>query len=490
VILGGALAQKAAEKLGIKAITLQMGMESMNRTLNEIKSIKETIDFESRSQRFLSLLMDNVLEGIISLDSENKINSINEIAEKILGIKEKLLIGQEIKKVFNYFNIPKTIALYRDVNNVLNVNGNELIVRRVPIVDDEKYIGTIITMHETKNIQNLENVIRQQKYERIKVAKYSFENLIGESKAIKHAINLARDYAKTEFNILIIGETGTGKELFAQSLHDESSRKDKPFITVNCAAIPPTLLESELFGYVEGAFTGASKKGKMGLFQLAHEGTIFLDEISEMNFQSQGALLRVIQEKYMTRLGSNDIIPIDVRIIAATNKNLKKLVEENKFRNDLYYRLNVLNLALPSIKDRKRDIILFLEFFLKTESDISNNILNFTKDAQKFLEEYSWPGNVREIRNIAQRILATAQDPLITKEFLEGIMHVHFVSNLENIEELTENEEKHLSVRERIQKEEIKEALVKFKGNTKETAYFLKISKTTLWRRMKKFNIN
>lgn len=488
VILGGALAYNVAKDLNIKCITLQMGMESMNRTLSEIKLIKETIDFESRSQQFLSLLMDNILEGIISINSDGKIKSVNSVIEKIFGLSSKLLIEQDIEKIFNYSD--NCISINNLINNeskIIVINGYELIIRKLPLIDNNNNLGTIITLHETKNIHNMENVIRQKKYFRNKEARYTFEDIIGESSTIRDSISLGRDYAKTDFNVLITGETGSGKELFAQSLHNESHRKNKPFIAINCAAIPKNLLESELFGYVEGAFTGAAKKGKLGLFEIAHEGTVFLDEISEMNFESQGALLRFIQEKYMTRLGSNEMIPIDVRIIAATNKNLKKMVNENRFRNDLYYRLNVLNLTLPSIRERKSDIIIFLKYFLANESKISGNIISFSDEAKIFIEEYSWPGNVREIRNIAQRILATANSAIVTKEFLEKIIDFKITDTHSlNYEILEKN---NFTTKEKNQKSEIEFALTKFKGNTAEVSVFLKISKATLWRRMKKYHI-
>jgi transcriptional regulator with PAS, ATPase and Fis domain len=332
----------------------------------------------------------------------------------------------------------------------------------------------------------MESVIRNQIYAKKHIAHYNFKDIIGSSKAIIDTISIAKNYAKTESSILICGETGTGKELFAQSIHNESSRKNDAFVAINCGALPDNLLESELFGYVEGAFTGANKKGKAGVFEIAHGGTIFLDEISEMDYKNQASLLRVIQEKYVVRLGSHDIIPVDVRIIAATNRNLKKLVEENKFRADLYYRLNVLNLILPPLRVRKGDILTLMKLFLNTGQPIFKDKYVAHEEAVQFLNNYSWPGNVRELINITERIIATSTSPVITKEFLQSIIDPEHMSISEDTISLNDT----YSIKEQIQIDEIIEALKNSNGNLTKAATLLGINRSTLWRRMNKYKLN
>lgn len=276
---------------------------------------------------------------------------------------------------------------------------------------------------------------------------------------------------------MLVGETGTGKEIFAQSIHNNSKRCNGPWVVVNCAALPENILESELFGYVGGAFTGANKDGKPGLFEVAHGGTIFLDEIAEMDYVNQGRLLRVLQEKTVVRLGSYKVLPIDVRVIAATNKDLDLLIRENKFRIDLYYRLNVLCLNIMPLRERKEDIKLFIGKFLREFYNISGRTLRLTNDTIKFLEEYNWPGNIRELKNLVQRITVTAKVDTITCEMIKEILH-----SKETIPVL--------STRENRQVKEIREALKEAKGNCTAAARILGIHRMTLHRRIKKLNID
>lgn len=492
VILGGALTCRVVEKMGFKSTTLQLGPESVYRTLKEIKNIEEALELEASRQGFVSKLMDNIVEGVISLDQEQNIVSINSIAEGIIGLRKDNIIGKKIKDALSFIDFIDSIDSFDLEDNISNgiasINGENIMFNKLPIIANEKSYGAIITLHETNKIQKMENVIRSQMYAKTHVAHYTFEDIIGRSKEITDGISIAKGYGKTNFNILISGETGTGKELFAQSIHNESNRKNGAFVAINCAALPNTLLESELFGYVEGAFTGASKKGKAGVFEIAHGGTIFLDEISEMDYKNQGSLLRVIQEKYVVRLGSHEIIPVDVRIIAATNKNLKKLVEENKFRADLYYRLNVLNLILPPLRARKDDIIMFIKMFLGSTPSRFKDKFVFHEDATRLLNSHPWPGNVRELRNIAERIIATATSPIITKEFLQKIIEPLFIPVSEM--QVISQEEKIYSYKEQMQIDEILNVLDKTNGNIAKASELLNINRSTLWRRMKKYNLS
>jgi transcriptional regulator with PAS, ATPase and Fis domain len=296
---------------------------------------------------------------------------------------------------------------------------------RVPIKIEEQVIGAVATFQDITKIQELEGQIRKKIHHKGLIAKYFFSDIIGKSQSIRETLYDAEKFSKVDSNILIIGETGTGKELVAQSIHNSSNRSIGPFVAVNCAALPPSLLESELFGYVEGAFTGAAKGGKAGLFELAHKGTIFLDEVSEISLDLQGRMLRVLQEREIMRLGDDRIIPVDVRIISATNRNLRKMVAEGKFRQDLLYRLDVLKINVPCLRDRKEDILPLIEYFLNRYNEkFRKNIHCITPDAQNLLIEYEWPGNIRELKNIVERLAVLTVDVRINTDSVKRVIEV------------------------------------------------------------------
>lgn len=489
VILGGALTCRAVEKLGFQSTTIQLGPESVHRTLKEIKNINESLEIEASRQGFINKLMDNIVEGVILLDQDQNVILVNSIAKGIMGLDTDRIIGTNIKDIISHMDSEDNFDVSKNVvsDGITSINDINVVFNKLPIKVDGKSYGSIITLHETNKIQKMENVIRSKIYTKSNITKYIFDDICGNSKALSSVVSVAKSYAKTNSNILISGETGTGKELFAQSIHNESYRKDGPFIAINCAALPDNLLESELFGYVEGAFTGAKKGGKIGVFEAAHGGSIFLDEISGMNYKNQSSLLRVVQEKYVVRLGSNDMIPVDVRIITASNQDLKKLMRENKFREDLYYRLNVLNLILPPLRARENDIILLMKMFLNSKLSKFKDEFVFQEEAIKLLKAYDWPGNIRELKNVSERIIATASTPIITKEFLEDKIEL---GNLSIIPFNTDNEENQYSLTEQMQIDEIVNTLKITNGNMTKAAELLDINRTTLWRRMNKYNLN
>lgn len=473
-ILGGALTCRMANEMGIpaRAIPLSIGPECMSNAIHDIKQVQEAIEVEEERQGFLNRLLDSIDEGVISVDLTNKITLVNSNAARTLQISPHLAIGKMINDVF-----PQCPTDTNDT--LLTVNGNKVLVTRTPVIHAKREYGVIYTLHETSHIESLETHIRREAYERKNyLAHYHFEDLVGKSSALKEAIRIGRSYARTESSVLISGETGSGKEMFAQSIHNASSRYKGAFVAVNCAALPETLLESELFGYVEGAFTGANRKGRAGLFEAAHGGTIFLDEISEISYACQGRLLRVLQEKYIVRLGNQKIIPVDVRVIAATNRNLRELVKQGKFREDLYYRLNVLNLHIPPIRERDQDALILLKYFLKQAG--SNFSIN--SDAAELINRYAWRGNVREISNLADRIVATVTAPTIMQE--------HIVQRLDWYETpLGQSAQTSPLVREKNQEEEILKAIKQADGNMGKAADILGIDRSTLWRRMKRLGM-
>ncbi len=250
-------------------------------------------------------------------------------------------------------------------------------------------------------------------------ADYTFDDIIGSSRKMQQQIHVAKEYAKSSFSVLITGESGVGKELFAQSIHNYSPRRKGPFIAINCANFPENLIESELFGYVAGAFTGASKNGNIGKFELANHGTLFLDEIGELPYHFQSKLLRVLETMTVTRIGSNQSLPVDVRIVAATNRDLRQMVKDGFFRDDLYFRLGVLNVDIPPLRNRKEDLLLLAEALLAQGKDPASSGAKIERSFQKVLEAHAWPGNVRELRNVLNRASILAGSDTISEETQE-----------------------------------------------------------------------
>jgi transcriptional regulator with PAS, ATPase and Fis domain len=474
VILGGILSVKAAMRHNIPGTLIKMGKESLLQAAQEAMHLQEVLEAEKVKRGFLSTIVDYAHDGIITIDKEHAITAFNPIAQKLTRVDTANALGKPLETILPQLNINTRKDFF---DHIIDINGTKVMCDSVPIMVNSKSFGAVVTLQEISKIQQKEAMIRKETSARGHTANFSFKHIIGKSAAIINTIETARDFAATNSSILISGETGTGKEVFAQSIHRASNRAKGPFVAINCAALPAQLLESELFGYVAGAFTGAQKEGKPGLFEIAHGGTIFLDELAEMDYVNQGRLLRFLQEKTVVRLGSFKVLPVDVRVIAATNKDLESLVRDNKFRNDLYYRLNVLRLEIPPLKERKTDIRLYAEAFLVEFSARSNRKFHLTDDAIRFLEEYSWPGNIRECRNLMERITATSKKIEITASVLSSMLGRNLQASPPP------------SGKERRLVLEIRKALADARGNYTAAAELLGVNRSTLWRRMQKFNI-
>ena len=355
---------------------------------------------------------------------------------------------------------------------------------RIPIVVDNQIRGVVATFQDVKQLQSTEQKIRLKLHEKGLVAKYSFSDIVGESKAIRNTIQIARSYASSQAAVLIHGETGTGKELFAQSIHNASSRRDGPFVAINCAAVNNNLLESELFGYEAGAFTGAAKGGREGLFELAHGGTIFLDEIGEIPRETQVELLRVLQEKEVRRVGGNRVIPVDVRIITATNKDLIQETMEGRFREDLYYRLNVLDLELPPLRERGDDVrVLGLQYFRKLcGGTVSAQQEKRFLDMLAQVQDYAWYGNIRELQNFTERVHILLQNDTEINSVMTEIMRRRTSG--------TPMERKWPGDDTAQERKALLAALRNHPGSMEEAAKSLGCSRQTLWRKMKKYGIS
>jgi PAS domain S-box-containing protein len=477
IIVGGAITGKVAYQHKVPFAVIENSPESMRQSAQEAKNIALAKQREKTKGNLFRVVLDYAYDGIISVDAKGLITIFNPVAERVTQIASSKAIGRNIQEVWPDLELHKVLCANKeDLAQLLNINNEQVVCNKVPICVNNEVVGVVINFQDVTKLQQMEAKVRRRLFSTGHVASMCFDDIIGTSDQLQKSVSLARDFAQTDSAILILGETGTGKEVFAQSIHNESHRSHGPFVALNCAALPEQILESELFGYVGGAFTGASQKGKAGLFEVAHGGTLFLDEIGEMTSMTQGKLLRVLQEKQVMRLGSDRVTPIDVRIIAATNRPLKRLVNEKKFRADLYYRLNVLQLRLYPLRERNEDVSALARFFLDKHAAKMNRKLKFTPNALKELRRHNWPGNIRELQNVVERILATLKGPKIDTE----IVRVHLEDQFES--------EIHMQLRN-AEMEDIRRALVLSRGKHTEAAKILGISRSTLWRRLKRMNV-
>ena len=478
IIVGGAITGKMANKYKIPFAVIENSLESMRQAAQEAKNIALAKQREKAKVNIFKAVLDYAHDGIISLNADGLITIFNPVAEKLTNIRASVAVGRRLQEVWPSFEIRRLLRSGKgETGQIVNINDEQLVCNKIPICVNAKVVGAVINFQKLAKLQQTEAKIRRHLFVAGHVANFNFNDIVGTSSQLKKSVSLARDFAQTDSAILIQGETGTGKEIFAQSVHSGSSRSQGPFVALNCAALPEQILESELFGYVGGAFTGASQKGKAGLFEIAHGGTLFLDEIAEMKYATQGKLLRVLQEKQVMRLGSDRVTPVDVRVISASNRPLQALVNQKVFRDDLYYRLNVLQLRLYPLRDRNEDIIALANYFLAKHAANSKRKPVFTDNALKELRKHVWPGNVRELRNVIERILATIRSSKIDTDMVR--MH------------LDDQHEPEINTQLKTrQLEEIRKALVLSRGKYAEAARCLGISRTTLWRKLKRFRVN
>lgn len=427
----------------------------------------------------LNVVVEALNKGIIVLNHEGHVVSHNKRALEYLNMKEEEFFSQDFMKIFNlkYYTsysirnrevsyLPTSFKGVMDVNTIMRDNIPHRIV--IILSDYSEVMDTLNSLYvSTKWI--------------------SFDDIVGSSKEIIKTIEKAKKVSKSSSTVLITGESGTGKELFARGIHRNSSRKNNPFVPINCAAIPDSLLESELFGYADGAFTGANKNGKTGKFEMANQGTLFLDEIGDMPLHLQTKLLRVLQEGTIEKIGSNDIISVDTRIIAATNKDLEDMVEKGEFREDLFYRLNVVPLNVPALRERSGDVPMLLKHFLKVYNEkLKKSISAFSDEVMDIFGKYNWPGNIRELQNVVEYSMnMCSEDQITLKDIPDRIIKKDKTSTLinEDHEEVTLKE---------IEKIEIIRRIKMYKSSEKcidNVAKSLGISRATLYRKLKEYEI-
>ena len=475
VILGGAITTRIARDRGLPAVLLGSGEASIRLALQEAKRIVYARRLEARRSNELKAMLDYTYEGIIAVDREGKISIFNPIAQSVTGIPQEEALGSRADQVIPSISFRDALRNgSQDLGEFIDLGHSRIMVNRIPIRVEGEVVGAVATFQDITKIQSMEERIRREIYSKGHAAKFRFVDIYGSSALLMEAIDAARQYARVDSTVLIHGETGVGKELFAQSIHMAGNRRNGPFVAVNCAALPEALLESELFGYVEGAFTGARRQGKPGLFELAHLGTIFLDEISEIPLSLQGRLLRILQEREVSRLGHDRVIPVDVRVLCATNRDLHRHVEDGHFRRDLFWRLNVLSLPIPPLRERRDDIMPLVWHFLDTLFPSDRRRFVFSEDAPPFLTQYPWPGNVRELRNLCERLTVVRTGRTVDASFLTHLL------------EYRESERPPRSGP--AGKEEIERALSQAGGRIGRAAEILGVHRATLWRKCKRLS--
>ena len=374
---------------------------------------KDALRHVTEGKQYLQLVLDVVDEGIIAYDANNNITLLNKICSRIFNKSSWEIQGLHLKKFFSQ-RLQSLLDNDTIKDQTFSINNTLYIVNKYSIPGNNEILGGILSFRECTEIERLEEKIRQSTRKKGYIAKYAFSDIEGGSESIANAMAIAKRMARSDGALLIQGESGTGKELFAQAIHTQSNRREHPFVAFNCAVVPDALIESELFGYEEGAFTGARKGGKAGLFELAHRGSIFLDEIGDISPSMQAKLLRVLQEREIVRVGGTTVKPVDLRVIAATNKDLKKLMRQGEFRNDLYYRLCALQLHIPPLRERIGDIPRLLKYFIER----CGRDYVISSDALSVLESHFWPGNVRELENCVEYLVNIVETDTVGKKDL------------------------------------------------------------------------
>ena len=485
--VGGAWTDPWAKRLGLPHVIVENSVETILNALEsatqlrrvQVEEAEKQCLFKTQSEMYQAVL-DFTHDAILAIDENGRIQVLNPPAERIMGCRAADSVGQPVEAVLPNTLLPDVLESgEKQLDQIMQIHQTLCNTNRIPILVDGQRRGVVATFQDVKQLQNSEQKIRLKLHEKGLVAKYAFNDILGDSPAIRSTIQIARSYAASRASVLILGETGTGKELFAQSIHNASDRRDGPFVAINCAAVSNSLLESELFGYEAGSFTGASRGGREGVFELAHSGTLFLDEIGEIPRETQVELLRVLQEKEIRRVGGSRVIPVDVRIIAATNKDLLQETVEGRFREDLYYRLDVLDLKLPPLRERGDDVkILGLHLFRQLPGGKDPIMQSQFLYLLEQVGPYQWYGNIRELQNFVERANILMRNAGASSVTVSDILRRRAEPAPEPCQE-TESRDRRA----------IEAALHNHPGSMADAARSLGCSRQTLWRKMKKYGI-
>ena len=494
-VVGPGLVTDLAARAGMEAVFLY-SRASVRSAFDTALEVAQATRSEALRRQRLDNLLQHMRDGVVALDAQGRVEAINRRLAEVLGIDAANAVGRSLLEL-----APDIASALPDADGdaLGSVRGVSYVVHRGPLATHGAATGTVLTFQESRAVERLDRTLRSTQRTQQFTARYRLDDLVGECASMQRVRALVQRYAKSNATLLILGESGTGKEMVAQSMHHLSARRDFAFVAINCGAFPEALLESELFGYEEGAFTGARKGGKAGLIEVTHRGTLFLDEIGEMPLPLQSRLLRVLQEREVVRLGSTEPTRVDIRVIAATHQALTDGIQAGTFRADLYYRLNILNIALPPLRERPSDLMpLAVELLLQAakreprlrarvrHADVAVRVLAGIGDV---LSTYAWPGNVRELQNVIERIAVELADAdgadgsgvsALTSEDL------HLIAS-ELFEASSGERDETLTLRERsrhVEADEIRAALASCNGDREAVCKALGISKTTLWRKL------
>lgn len=453
----------------------------------------EEIEKIKMENRALEIFFENTSECLVMVDKNGYIIKMNNAYLDFLGISKENAIGRHVTDVIENTRLHVVVNTgEEEIDQIQRIKGYDAVTSRIPIIEDGKVTGAIgkvmfknfrevNMLYKKLEETNTQLINYKERLKKVQGNYYALDNIIGNNPKILELKETIRRVANTDSTVLITGESGTGKEIFANAIHEISKRRDKNFVKINCAAIPENILESELFGYEEGAFTGAVKGGKIGKFEMAHQGTLFLDEIGDMSFDMQSKMLRVLQDKVVERVGGNSPKKVDVRLIAATNQNLLKKIEKGEFREDLYYRLNVLLLELPPLRERLDDIEPLCNFFIsKYNNKFGIYIEKIDDEAMDYLLNYMWHGNIRELENVIERAYNFVDGNTIhVKQLPEKIIKGRGVISVGDLKNNLNSLEKQLIV----------DTLKACGGNKSKTAQALKINRASLYQKLKKYDI-
>lgn len=461
--------------------------------ISEIEKMAEELQTVKKLKLTIETTLEHAYDGILMTDEQNVITMVSPPLLELFGLEKKEVLHQSVDNVLPQLklgNVFKSEAA--EVSDFHELNGIKYIVHRIPVKKDGRVIGAIgkVMFRQLNEVSELFRRLQKaeskasfyhQQLQKSEAARFTWDHIFTEDPYMEKLKKSAAKAAKGRSTVLIRGESGTGKELFAHAIHNSSARSDGKFVVVNCAAIPEDLLESEFFGYEEGAFTGARQRGKIGKFDLANGGTLFLDEIGDMSLALQAKLLRVLQEREFYRVGGNARIKVDVRIIAATNRNLEEMVKTGEFREDLYYRLNVISLNIPPLRERVHDVeYLTVSLMKELNSMLGTSITGISSQAKIALFQYDWPGNVRELRNVLERAMTFAEHGKIQAEDLPDYLRA----------QMAKPAMQKVSLAEDAELGAIKKALTQANGNKAQAARLLGISRSGLYEKIKKYQLS
>ncbi len=477
----------------------------VEKTMCKQPDLSSELQEISMYKRILEQILENAYEGVVVTDATGKIIMLNNAYANYLGIEAQAAIGKHVTEVIDNTRVHTVVQSgVPEFGKLQRIGSHKAVVTRLPILFNQEIVAGVGIVHYRElqdmkelldKLNSLETELAQikEEYGGQRVAHYTIQDIIGESPQVLALKKQIRKAADSNSTVLILGENGTGKELVAHAIHYLSARNNKPFVRINCAAIPADILESELFGYVGGAFTGSNRGGKKGKIEMADGGTLFLDEIGDMSFPMQAKLLRFLQEKEIERLGENKVRQIDVRVLAATNQNLPEQIRNKQFREDLYYRLQVLQLDVPPLRERQQDIALLVGFFVEKFNRIfGKKVQTIAPKVAEILNGYHWPGNIRQLENVMERAFNMVEAEEILPEHLPVYLWELLKPQETAAQEVAARSCLNVNLanaKQELERQQIKQILERTRGNKSEAARLMGITRTTLYQKLQKYKL-